>query len=98
MFNSLHKKYQVYKPTKTTNSLNEDIITYEPTDIITAFIGLTSSGNAFTKGSPQEVVACEYCGITGYQGLEAGDKIDEYLVKYVIPASNQFFFYCSKYE
>lgn len=98
MFNALQQQYQVYKPTKTTNSLNEDIITYEPTETIMAFIGLTNAGNTFTKGSPQEVVACEYCGVTGYRGLKAGDRVGDYLVKYVISASHQFFFYCSRYE
>lgn len=95
MFNSLQKTFQLYKPTKTTNSLNEDIINYQPTEKISAFISLNTS--SFEKGQPQEVMGCEYSGNTTYP-LAAGDRLDDYLVKYVIPASNQFFFYCTRYE
>lgn len=96
MFNSLQQTYTLYKPTKTTNSLNEDIITYESAGSVQCFIGLNTK--SFEKGSPQEVLTCEYCGWTSSTEIERDDRIDDYQVKYVIPASNQIFFYCSRVE
>lgn len=98
MFNSQQKKYIWKKPTTSENSLHETIVTYDEVGEISAFIALQSAGNNFTKGSPQEVMTCQYVGSTSMRGVEAGDMIDQFKVKYVVPAANQFFFYCERIE
>lgn len=98
MFNSQQRKYLWKKPTTSENSLHETIVTYDEVGEISAFIALQSAGNAFIKGSPQEVMTCQYVGFTSMRGVEADDMLDQFRVKYVVPAANQFFFYCDRIE
>lgn len=97
MFNSQRTSYMLYRGQKTVDKkFNQEITDYQPLQEIQAFISLNSS--QFNRENPQRVLNCEYVGVTSHRDLVSGDRIGDYLIKYVVPHGNDIFFYCNRYE
>ena len=94
MFNSQRTSYMLYRGQKTVDKFNQEITDYQPLQEIQAFISLNSS--LFNRENPQRVLNCEYVGVTSHRDLVSGDRIGDYLIKYVVPHGNDIFFYCNR--
>ena len=98
MFNSQRTPYTLYHQEKIQDKFNQEVTDYIPVTEIQAFIGLNSHSNNFDGNGAQRVIHCEYVGVTSYRDIKRGDRIGDYIVKYVIPDRIDTYFYCERYE
>lgn len=97
MFNTQKKSYKIYKPHKTTDSYNQEEISWEEIGSESVFIALNSHQvPAVNNGLFAQ--QCEWIGVTTLpSSIDVGYRVDKYEVVFVVDAGRERFLYLKDY-
>lgn len=97
MFNSQRTAYKIYKPIKTLDKYNQEIIDWEEVGEERVFISLNTHQIPAVNNAifAQQ---CEWIGVTSHpSSIDAGYRVGTYEVVFVVDAGRDRFLYLKDY-
>lgn len=91
MLNSSRKLMKLYRIDTTTNEFKEQI----KTEVFVGEIPVSLSYNGYSKYSANDMILkdCNYLGVTNSATPKEGMKLEQFLIKFVLPIGSEYILY-----